>query len=105
MLLLGLNIFAIVFGLIIVLVSILGIIGALRESSTMLRVFWVFLLLILVAEVAAVSSALTKRSSEQKTIKEVISESLNATRWTNEKHLKEAWDDIQKTVSFPSPLP
>lgn len=70
----------------------------------MLNCFLGLLLIILIAEVAVGYLALSNRSKVEDTVKQTAFDALNATKSNDSKLLKEAWNDVQLTVSSCSPV-
>jgi len=93
----GVNTVAIIVGATILVISFLGCCGALKENSCMLNAFLGLLLIILIAEISVGYLALNNRNKVEDTLKKTALNTLNQTKSTDSKLLKDAWDDVQLT--------
>lgn len=90
-----------VIGLILVIVALIGCCGAFKESQCLLVTFFIFLLIVVVSEIAAGAWAFTNKDKlsdyTRATMKHTVQEEYNV-----DKHPTRvaAFDGIQKLVSF-----
>ncbi|OQR68458.1 hypothetical protein BIW11_12903 [Tropilaelaps mercedesae] len=91
----GTNIAVIVVGAIIFIISFLGFCGALRESSCLITLFMLCMIVLLIAEIAIACIAFVNRNELQDLVEKGMQKSFKK---RHEPLIKDAWDDIE--VSF-----
>ena len=81
-------------GAIVLIIAFFGCYGAWKQSSIMLGIFFVFLLIIFILELAAGIYAATERSKVEDELKECLNDTLKSVE--KDSKLRDAWDKFEQ---------